>query len=322
MKWYSVLFFLGTTILIVGASTEENSAPSMTAVDQIRSLNSKIHEAQIAVTNLGRFPYQDYEVILYQNPLKLTDFFFTPFPQVEPNLTECSDNKFSGRTELTLFVSLYTTDLLQSVERHIKNRHAICQTESCEISLLPIQSIRLIQKRLQTTESKTKYTSNSEWQNNTPLQKTVQFTIYTSNMSTCESLQNAIASRCRLSEFEVQYKAIPVKTRTHLNVLPLRCPYEYRNRSLENDHAAEKYDQLLNAFHNLRKDVDARYDLLFNAVSNLTDIVKKTEQSTNASINRIMGDIRSKQIGKSYTTKSLSAVDRKLIVRIMRTDNF
>ena len=200
MPWCPVLFVLSMIILIVGTSTEKNSDSSMTAVDQING-------SQITATNLGRFPYQDGEVILFQNQLKLDNFFFTPFPQVEPNLTECSDNEFSGRTELILFVSLYTTDLLESVERHIKSQNDTCPTENCHVSLLPIQSIRLLQKGLQTPESKTKYTLNSEWQNKTALLQMVQFIIYTSNMSTCESLQNAITSRCRLSDFEVQYSA-------------------------------------------------------------------------------------------------------------------
>ena len=200
MNWYPVLFLLGTLKLIVGASTEETSAPPITAAD-------KMHGSQIAVTNLGRFPYQDGEVNLFQNQLKLVDFFFTPFPQVEPNLTECGYNAFSGRTELILFVSLYTTDLLDSVKHHIRNQNGSYHTENYEVSLLPIQSIRLIHNALQTTESKMKYTLNSEWQSNIPILQTVQFIVYTSNISTCETLQNAITSRCRLSDFEVQYSA-------------------------------------------------------------------------------------------------------------------
>ena len=205
MKWYPVLFLLGAMILIVGTSTEENADPSMGAVDET-------HVSQITATNLGRFPYQDGEVILFQNQLKTAHFFFTPFPQVEPNLTECTVNEFSGRTELTLVVSLYTTNLFESVKHHINSQNDTCQTENCEVSLLPIQSIRLIQKGLQTPESKTKYTLNSEWQSKTSLLQTVQFIIYTSNISMCESLQNAITSRCRLSDFEVQYSALGHQT--------------------------------------------------------------------------------------------------------------
>ena len=199
MEWYPVLVLLDTMmVLIVGSSTEKNSKPYITAVD-------KTHVSPIAVTNLGRLPYQDGEVILFQNQLKLADIFFTPFPEVEPKLTECGDNEFSGRTELTLVVSLYTTKLFESIKHHIKRQYNICPTENCGISLLPVQSIRLMQKGLQKPEAKKKYTLNSDWQSNTQLRQTVQFIIYTSNMSTCKSLQNSISSSCRLSQFELQY---------------------------------------------------------------------------------------------------------------------
>ena len=205
MKWYPLLFLFGLITLMVGDSTQENSELSITATD-------KKYASHIRATKLGRLRYQDGEVNLFRNQLKPADFFFTPFPQVEPNLTECSDNEFSGRTELVLFVSLYTTDLLESVKLHIKNQNDTCQTENCEISLLPIQSIRIIQRGLQTLESKRKYTLNSQWQSNTPPLQTVQFIIYTSNLFTCKSLQDAITSRCRLSDFKVQYSSIGQQT--------------------------------------------------------------------------------------------------------------
>ena len=120
---------------------------------------------------------------------------------------------------------------------------------------------------------------------------------------------------------------IHVQTRMHLNVLPLRCPYEDRSRSLKNECVAKennrllsivndsqrvagaKYDWLLNAFNNLthagdarynrllsimndsQKVADAKYDRLLNAVQNLTNIVKRIGASKNVSRRRISGEL-------------------------------
>ncbi|CAF1356266.1 unnamed protein product [Rotaria sp. Silwood1] len=68
-----------------------------------------------------------------------------------------------------------------------------------------MHSIRLIHKGRQSPESQKKYTLAGEWHSNTQLRQAVEFIIYTSNMSVCQSLKNSITSRCSLSNFEVQY---------------------------------------------------------------------------------------------------------------------
>ncbi|CAF3084991.1 unnamed protein product [Rotaria sp. Silwood2] len=177
----------------------------MTSGNNTQNANNSIDIEQITTTNVGRFQYQDGEVILFQNQLKPSYFFFTPFPHIEPNLTDCNYNDLSGYTELTLMVSLYTTNLLESIKHHVKKQHDICHTKHCEVSLLPIRFIRLTQKGLRTSASKEKYTLDSEWHSNIQLRQTIDFIIYTSNRSICESLKNAIISYCRLSNFEIQY---------------------------------------------------------------------------------------------------------------------
>ncbi|CAF3804931.1 unnamed protein product [Rotaria sp. Silwood1] len=177
-----------------------------------QSANSNIYIEQIAVSDVGRFQYQDGEVTLFQNQLKPSDFFFAPFPHVEPNLTDCNYNDLSGYTELTLAVSLYTTNLLESAERHIKSQNDTCHAKHCGVSLLPTHSIRLIQKGLRTRESKKEYILDSEWHSNAQFRQTIDFIIYTPNMSTCERLKNSITSRCRLSNFEVQYSLLGQQT--------------------------------------------------------------------------------------------------------------
>ncbi|CAF3812454.1 unnamed protein product [Rotaria sp. Silwood1] len=205
MQWFLVLFSLSTIALIVCTGTQENSEHSITADNNTQNANNNIHIEQIRITNVGRFQYQDGEVILFQNQLKPSDFFFTPFPHVEPNLTDCNYNDLSGYTELILVVSLYTTNLLESIKHHIKNQNDTCHTKHCGVSLLPMRFIRLIQKGLRTSESKEKYTLDSEWHSNTQFRQTIEFIIYISNMSICESLKNSIISRCHLSNFEIQY---------------------------------------------------------------------------------------------------------------------
>ena len=203
MPWLSILLSLGMLVLISGTPTQGKVERAVGPTDRMQAANSTMRTTQLAVMKMGRFPYQDGEVTLYKNQLKLFDFFFTPFPRIDPNLTECSNDGVSGRAELTLVVSLYTTDLVNSIQRHINNQNDTCATEDCVISLLPLPSIRLIDRVLRTSD----FTVNSEWQNSTTLQQKVQFAIYTSNMSSCERLKDSIISRCGLSNFEVQYSS-------------------------------------------------------------------------------------------------------------------
>ncbi|CAF2814449.1 unnamed protein product [Rotaria sp. Silwood2] len=177
----------------------------MTDDNNKQSANNNIHTEQIITSDVDRFQYQDGEVTLFQNQLNPSDFFFAPFPHFEPNLTDCNYNDLSGYTELILVVSLYSTNLLESVKRHIKSKSDTCLTKHCRVSLLPMHSIRLIQKGLRTPESKTKYILNSEWHSNTQFRQTIEFILYMSSMSVCKNLKNSIISRCRLTNFEVQY---------------------------------------------------------------------------------------------------------------------
>ncbi|CAM4886155.1 unnamed protein product [Rotaria socialis] len=205
MQWFSGYFFLGILLLIFSTATQYNSNRSLSEGDITSSKNENIQQEIVGTTNAGRFKYQDGEVILLQNQRKLSDFFFTPFPHVEPNLTECHDDEFSGRTELTLVVSLYTTNLTEFIERHIQKRQDICHTERCDVSLVPMHSIRLFQKGFRTVEASKKFTLDDRWHGNTQLRQMVEFIFYTYNMSICESLKHSITSHCRVSNFEVHY---------------------------------------------------------------------------------------------------------------------
>ena len=206
MRFSMELFFVGTVVFFVGTVVAQENAKRATPVgNNTQGADSNIHTEQMIANNLGRFQYQDGEVTIFQNKLMPSDFFFTPFPNIEPNFTDCHYNDLSGHTELTLVVALYTAGLVDSVRRHIKNRNDTCHVQHCGVSLLPMHSIRLVQKDLRTSESKKKYTLDSEWHSNTQLRQTIEFIMYTSNMSICEDLRGSIISRCRLSNLEVQY---------------------------------------------------------------------------------------------------------------------
>lgn len=206
MKKFSVGIFFSYIVIIIVTVTQINANSPMIPGNNTQSYSSNIWTAKLPATNIGGFKYHDGQVILLQNQLKSSDFFFTPFPYIEPNLTTCYYNEFDDQTELKLFVSLYTPNLLEDIEKDIKKNHPdLCAKEGCKVSLLPMHSIRLFQKGRRPPDSRKRYTVDSEWQSNTQLRQTIEFIIQTSNMHVCESLKNSIKTHCSLSNFEIHY---------------------------------------------------------------------------------------------------------------------
>ncbi|CAF3419120.1 unnamed protein product [Rotaria socialis] len=255
MQLLSTRIFLGMVLIIVNTVGQDEWKRSMTAVHNSPIIKHYIQNETIVITSIGRFKYQDGEVILLKNKQKASEFFFTPFPYIEPNYTACNYNDFSGRTELTLVLSLYTTDLLESIESHIKKHQKICRTEHCSASLLPMHSIRLFEKGNRTKESQIKYTLDNQWYSNTPLRQTMEFIIYTLNMSICESFQDSIISRCRLPNFEIQYSLDTQQTTS-------------RNVEVTTEHITSTsiYTQIKSQFHSNAQNMVA---LTENAYKNL-----------------------------------------------------
>jgi hypothetical protein len=175
---------------------------------------SGIFQVEVRTSNIGRIKYEDGEVILSQNQRKLTDIFFTPFPRVDSTSTECRENLLSDYVELSLSVELYTPQLVQAVHAYLKQRFSSLCSENgtCDVSLLPMNSIRLVQKGLRTNKARQMYTINNEWHSNTLLLQSIEFIIYTANESVCENLRSSISERCHLSNFEVQYSLHSEKT--------------------------------------------------------------------------------------------------------------
>ena len=199
----SKLVLFGLLVLVVS-----KDSTSMTSDDV------DIWRVQVGTSSMGRIKYEDGEVALYQNRLKPTDIFFTPFPRVKPTSSDCYENILSGHVELSLSVELYTSQLVQAVKTYLRQHFStLCgENTACEVSLLPMSAVRLVQKGLPTTKTRQMYTIDNEWHSNTLLLQTIEFVIYTTNQSVCEHLRSSIVERCYLSNFEIHYSLHSEKT--------------------------------------------------------------------------------------------------------------
>lgn len=173
-----------------------------------------IWRVQIGTSSMGRIKYEDGEVVLYQNRLKPTDVFFTPFPRVDPTASNCLQNILSGYVELNLSVELYNSRLVKAVKSYLKQYFSeLCaQNITCDASLLPMSAIRLVQKGLRTSQTREMYVIDDEWRSNTLLLQAIDFVIYTKNQSACERLCSSIIENCYLSNFEIHYTLHSEKT--------------------------------------------------------------------------------------------------------------
>ncbi|CAF4893587.1 unnamed protein product, partial [Rotaria sp. Silwood1] len=166
-----VLLVLALTIFATTVSKVEEKAS-----------DGGIFHVKVRTSNIGRIKYEDGEVLLAQNLEKPTDIFFTPFPRVDPSSTECQENELSGQTELILSVDLYTSHLIRDVHAYINKRYpTLCNgdveenmTTKCDVSLLPMNAIRLVQKGLRSNMSRLKYIVDDQWHSNTLLLQSVQ----------------------------------------------------------------------------------------------------------------------------------------------------
>jgi len=167
-------------------------------------------QTEVSTKNVGWLKYRDGKVLITQNQKKQTDFFFTPFPYLEREESQCEENIFSGRTELKLEVELYTQQLEQSVKDYLhKYQSALCGNETsssvCDISLLPMNSIRLAQGGPRSNGTNRIYTLDENWKPATLLLQSMKFVIYAPNMAVCEQLLRAVTEKCQLPDLEVQY---------------------------------------------------------------------------------------------------------------------
>ncbi len=172
--------------------------------------NSDISQVELSTKDIGRIKYRDGEIVIAQNQQKHTDFFFTPFPYLESLKTECYDNILNDRIELALSIELYTPQLIQAVKDYLyKYQSSLCgdamSSSKCDVSLLPMHSIRLVQKGSRSNSIHQKYTLDDDWQPATLRLQSMEFIIYTSNMSVCEQLRRSLTEKCRLPNFELHY---------------------------------------------------------------------------------------------------------------------
>jgi hypothetical protein len=172
--------------------------------------NSGNFQVEVSPKIIGRIKYRDGEVVIYQNEQKHTDFFFTPFPYLQPNETQCHENFVTDDIELELRVEFYTPELIQAVKDYLyKYQSSLCDnttySSACDISLLPMNSVRLVQRGSRSNTIHQKYTLEENWQPTTLRLQSMGFVIYTWNMTVCEQLRTTLAKKCRLSNFEIQY---------------------------------------------------------------------------------------------------------------------
>ncbi|CAF1294661.1 unnamed protein product [Adineta steineri] len=195
--WWIFLFFTCQTIV---AEQLESKLPN----------NSGIFPMKINIKNIGRVKYRDGEIIIAQNQEKHAEFFFTPFPYLQPEETQCHENVFNDRIELGFQAELYTPQLIQTVNDYLfKYQSSLCGNTTslfvCDVSLLPINSIQLVQRGSHSNSIHHKYTLDESWQPATLHLQEIEFVIYVSNMAVCEQLRKALTEKCRLPNFEVHY---------------------------------------------------------------------------------------------------------------------
>jgi hypothetical protein len=169
-----------------------------------------IFQTEVSTKNVGWINYRDGKVLITQNQKKQTDFFFTPFPYLEREESQCEENSFSGHVELKLEVELYTPQLEQFVKDYLyKYQSSLCgnatSSSICDVSLLPMNSIRLFKRDSRSNNIHQKYTLEDSWQPATLLLQSMQFVIHVSNITLCEELLRAVKEKCRLPDLEVQY---------------------------------------------------------------------------------------------------------------------
>jgi hypothetical protein len=167
-------------------------------------------QAEISTKKIGQMKYLDGEVLIFQNQQKPTKFFFTPFPYLEPEETQCYKNDLDDRIELALQIELYTPQLIQAAKDYLhKYQSVLCGSTTsssiCDVSLLPVNSIRFVQRDSRSNNTHQKYTVEDSWQSGTLLLQSMEFVIYASNITVCEQLYKTLTERCRLSNFEVHY---------------------------------------------------------------------------------------------------------------------
>ncbi|CAF1288507.1 unnamed protein product [Rotaria magnacalcarata] len=184
-----------------------------TCAERNKSLVSNecgISQAELNTKHIGRINYRDGTVMISQNRKKPNEFFFTPFPYVLPKETNCYKNELNDRIELGLQIELYTPSLIHAVKNYLhKHQQVRCGISMlyvlCDITLVPMKSIRLVQKSSNSSSHLQKYSVDDSWHSATLLLQSMEFIIYSSSMRACEELRKTLAERCRLQNLEVHY---------------------------------------------------------------------------------------------------------------------
>lgn len=191
-----VLFSLFGVVFVQGSASN--------SINEGRTI---IYRANFLLDNIGHIKYEDGEIFIYQNQKKPTHFFFTPFPVVNPWNSECHNNMLTGHTEFTLVVELYTPKLVQAVHAYLHQQFPIIfnPNNTVSLSLLPVDTIRLVQNGHRKKSSQEVYTIGDKCYYNTLFRRSVKFPIYTVNETVCEHLKSSVIQNCRMLNLRAHY---------------------------------------------------------------------------------------------------------------------
>lgn len=186
-------------MLVLSQTLTEKVQPIVTSYNDESDL-------EIRMKKVGGMKYSNGEVSIYQNEDKITEFYLTPFPYVQSDQTRCYKNLLHNRIELVLPIELYSSDLIQAVHTYLQKHHpTLCNSNqtsvTCDVSLLPINSLRLVQR----DQLIQKYTIDDHWYRNHFIHQSMKFLIYLSNRTLCDQLVKTMIQHGRLEDFQFQY---------------------------------------------------------------------------------------------------------------------
>ncbi|CAF1107806.1 unnamed protein product, partial [Didymodactylos carnosus] len=236
--------------------------------------------------------------------------------------------------ELSLFVRLYTAHLRDAISAYLKQHQNTWCSEHCDVSLLPTESIRIVQKGLRTNETKQKYTLDDEWRSNTILPQTVEFLIYSINQSLCEQLKKSITTKCRVPNFEVQYSLHGQRSvEKHLEITTshITSTEMYNNIQSQLLSGSKTVNEIAltgTDFKNLltetmdRVTISLRVQEGYEGLSDPVKIDKILERQL-SSRQHYLEDINDKLWDSLYWTKDLTRPDRlsKILNKVVRQDS-
>lgn len=250
--------------------------------------NEQVLRQNINLKQLDQIRFQDGKVNVLQDQDKSIDFYVTPFPHVLPRETECREDFLSDRTELALKVSLFTTKLIDAVKNYLYNNQSkLCGSTTlsfkCRVSLVPIVSVRIVDRTARTNYANNRYTFDHHWQTHNLQFQMLAFSMYLLNMTACEHIRKTLVDKCRLTNFEIEY-LLDESNKVH------------RQLEITTEHARST---------KIYREIRSQFPSEVNVVLNENDFKQLVNQTIEASIRRQQS--QDKQIDIAHVSQHLQA---------------